>query len=133
LLFSEAQEIRMIVQRDLISALYHHKKCTTIPHMKVDPSVWGPLSCKGLLCWCYKSNIFLIQQSGGHIIKYVSPRTSPLTNNEGKKHSIKRRVLNHSDRDELFCFSKTNSDLRIGVSLRWNLNLTLWAWLYLSL
>jgi hypothetical protein len=26
--------------------------------MRVGPSVWGPPSCEGLLCWCCKFNIF---------------------------------------------------------------------------
>jgi hypothetical protein len=41
-----------IYQWDLILTLHHHNNCTTTHHMRVDPSVWGPPSCEGLLCSC---------------------------------------------------------------------------------
>jgi len=37
---------------DLIHTQHHHNNHTTIPHMRVGPSVWGPPSCEGLLCDC---------------------------------------------------------------------------------
>jgi hypothetical protein len=45
--------------RDLIHTQHHHNNHTTTLHMRVGPSVWGPPSCEGLLCWCCKFNIFL--------------------------------------------------------------------------
>jgi hypothetical protein len=39
-------------KRDLIHTQHHHNNHTTIPHMRVGPSVWGPPSCEGLLCDC---------------------------------------------------------------------------------
>jgi len=39
-------------ERDLILVQYHHNNCTTTLHMRVDPSVWDPPSCEGLLYSC---------------------------------------------------------------------------------
>jgi len=39
-------------QWDLIHTQHHHNNHTTTPYMRVGPSVWGPLSCEGLLCGC---------------------------------------------------------------------------------
>jgi hypothetical protein len=36
----------------LILKLTIHYNCTTIPHMRVGPSVWGPPSFEELLCSC---------------------------------------------------------------------------------
>jgi len=41
---------KMKIYRDVIHTQHHHNNHTTTPHMRVSPSVWGPLSCEGLLC-----------------------------------------------------------------------------------
>jgi len=38
--------------RDLILVQHQYNNCTTIPHMRVGPTYWGPPSCKGLLYSC---------------------------------------------------------------------------------
>jgi hypothetical protein len=57
----------MCQKRDLIHTQHQHNNHTTTPHMSVGPSVWGPPSCEGLLCWCCKFNIFqlLTPMTGG--------------------------------------------------------------------
>jgi hypothetical protein len=54
---------------DLILTLHHHNNCTTTPHMRVDPSVWDPPSCEGLLCSCCISVVNLtFSMCGSHSI-----------------------------------------------------------------
>jgi hypothetical protein len=38
--------------RDLILVQHKYNNCTTIPHMRVGPSMWDPPSCEGLLYSC---------------------------------------------------------------------------------
>jgi hypothetical protein len=45
--------------RDLIHTQHHHNNHTTIPHMSVGPSVWGPPSCEELLCGCCVGDVNL--------------------------------------------------------------------------
>jgi len=45
--------------RDLIHTQHHHNNHTTIPHMRVGPSVWGPPSCEELLCDCCVGDVNL--------------------------------------------------------------------------
>jgi hypothetical protein len=45
----------------MLNIQHQHNNHTTTPHMRVDPTHWGPLSCEGLLCGCcdgvvYESN-----------------------------------------------------------------------------
>jgi len=45
----------------MLNLQHNHNNHTTIPHMRVDPTHWGPPSCEGLLCGCcdcvvYESN-----------------------------------------------------------------------------
>jgi hypothetical protein len=45
----------------MLNLQHQHNNHTTTPHMRVDPTHWGPLSCEGLLCGCcdgvvYESN-----------------------------------------------------------------------------
>jgi hypothetical protein len=47
--------------RKMLNLQHQHNNHTTTPHMRVDPTHWGPLSCEGLLCGCcdgvvYESN-----------------------------------------------------------------------------
>jgi hypothetical protein len=36
----------------MLDLQHQYNNCTTIPHMKVGPTCWGPPSCEGLLCRC---------------------------------------------------------------------------------
>jgi hypothetical protein len=36
----------------MLDLQHQYNNCTTIPHMRVGPTYWGPPSCKGLLYWC---------------------------------------------------------------------------------
>jgi hypothetical protein len=45
----------------MLNLQHQHNNHTTTPHMRVDSTHWGPLSCEGLLCDCcdgvvYESN-----------------------------------------------------------------------------
>jgi hypothetical protein len=47
--------------RKMLNLQHQHNNHTTTPHMRVDPTHWGPPSCEGLLCGCcdgvvYESN-----------------------------------------------------------------------------
>jgi len=42
----------LIIYRDLILVQHQYNNCTTTPHMRVDPSMWDPPSCEGLLYSC---------------------------------------------------------------------------------
>jgi hypothetical protein len=44
----------------MLDLQHQYNNCTTIPHMKVGPTYWGPPSCKGLLCSCC---IGIVQES----------------------------------------------------------------------
>jgi hypothetical protein len=48
-----------VTTRDLIHTQHHHNNHTTITHMSVGPSVWGPPSCEGLLCGCCVGDVNL--------------------------------------------------------------------------
>jgi len=39
-------------ERDLILVQHQYNNCTTIPYMRVGPSMWDPPSCEGLLYNC---------------------------------------------------------------------------------
>jgi hypothetical protein len=54
-----------IYNRKMLLALQAHNMGTTTLHMRVDPSVWGPPSCEGLLCPCCG---LVVQQSNLYII-----------------------------------------------------------------
>jgi hypothetical protein len=52
----------MMLIRKMIDLQQHHNKCTTPSHMGVEPSVWSPPPCEGVLCTCcggvvYESNL----------------------------------------------------------------------------
>jgi len=36
----------------MLDLQHQYNNCTTIPHMRVGPTYWGPPSCEGLLCSC---------------------------------------------------------------------------------
>jgi hypothetical protein len=38
--------------RKMLKLQHQHNNHTTTPHMRVDSSVWGPLSCEGLCGYC---------------------------------------------------------------------------------
>jgi hypothetical protein len=47
--------------RKMLNLQHQYNNHTTTPHIRVDPTHWGPLSCEGLLCDCcdgvvYESN-----------------------------------------------------------------------------
>jgi hypothetical protein len=44
----------------LILVQHQYNNCTTIPHMRVGPSMWDPPSCEGLLYSCCISVVNLI-------------------------------------------------------------------------
>lgn len=74
-------------KRDLILILYHHNNCTTIIHMRVDLSVWSPLSCEGLLCSCCIDIINLTFFIGKRLIS----RTTTINQVEVRRHSLGSR------------------------------------------
>jgi hypothetical protein len=48
------------VLRKMLDLQHQYNNCTTIPHMRVDPTYWGPPSCEGLL---YSCCISVVQES----------------------------------------------------------------------
>jgi hypothetical protein len=36
----------------MLDLQHQYNNCTTIPHMRVGPTYWGPPSCEGLLYSC---------------------------------------------------------------------------------
>jgi len=57
--FVKKEKKNLCMVRDLIHTQHHHNNHTTIPHMSVGPSVWGPPSCEGLLCGCCVGDVNL--------------------------------------------------------------------------
>jgi hypothetical protein len=55
----EYQDDVELIHWDLIHTQHHHNNHTTITHMSVGPSVWGPPSCEGLLCGCCVGDVNL--------------------------------------------------------------------------
>jgi hypothetical protein len=50
----------------MLDLQHQYKNCTTIPHMRVGPTYWGPPLCEGLLCsYC----IDVVQES--NLINYL--------------------------------------------------------------
>jgi hypothetical protein len=47
-------------QRKMLDLQHQYNNCTTIPHMRVGPTYWGPSSCEGLL---YSCCIGVVQES----------------------------------------------------------------------
>jgi hypothetical protein len=52
---------------DLILVQHQYNNCTTIPHMRVDPSMWDPPSCEGLLYSCCIGVVNLTFSIGLHV------------------------------------------------------------------
>jgi hypothetical protein len=48
----------------MLDLQHQYNNCTTIPHMRVGPTYWGPPSCEGLLYSCY---IGVVQESNSYI------------------------------------------------------------------
>jgi hypothetical protein len=48
------------VKRKMLDLQHQYNNCTTIPHMRVGPTYWGPPSCEGLL---YSCCIGVVQES----------------------------------------------------------------------
>jgi hypothetical protein len=53
--------LKLFIFRKMLNLQHQPNNHTTTPHMRVDPTHWGPLSCEGLLCGCcdgvvYESN-----------------------------------------------------------------------------
>jgi hypothetical protein len=48
------------VGRKMLDLQHQYNNCTTIPHMRVGPTYWGPPSCEGLL---YSCCIDIVQES----------------------------------------------------------------------
>jgi hypothetical protein len=44
----------------MLDLQHQYNNCTTIPHMRVGPTYWGPPSCEGLL---YSCCISVVQES----------------------------------------------------------------------
>jgi hypothetical protein len=44
----------------MLNLQHQYNNCTTIPHMRVGPTYWGPPSCEGLL---YSCCIDVVQES----------------------------------------------------------------------
>jgi hypothetical protein len=44
----------------MLDLQHQYNNCTTIPHMRVGPTYWGPPSCEGLL---YSCCIDIVQES----------------------------------------------------------------------
>jgi hypothetical protein len=52
LTFSISAQLQGILRRDLILVQHQYNNCTTTLHMRVDPIMWDPSSCEGLLYSC---------------------------------------------------------------------------------
>jgi hypothetical protein len=56
--------IRMKLTRKMLDLQHKYNNCTTISHMRVGPTYWGPSSCEGLL---YSCCIDVVQESNPNL------------------------------------------------------------------
>jgi hypothetical protein len=54
--------------REMLDLQHQYNNCTTIPHMRVGPTYWGPPSCEGLL---YSCCIGIVQESNPFFLSVV--------------------------------------------------------------
>jgi hypothetical protein len=53
--------------RKMLDLQHQHNKCTTLPHVKVGPNMWGSPSCERVLCTC----CYGVEQESNPLLKIV--------------------------------------------------------------
>jgi hypothetical protein len=89
----------------MLNLQYQHNNHTTIPHMRVDPTHWGPPSCEGLLCGCcdcvvYESNPNLIRIAGFlvHVVNSLLMRVDGMSDFTQLARKLKDQFITFENR-----------------------------------